>query len=40
MTKKRDLFTELTEGIDAPANQRTGKRTPRTHSFQESRPRK
>ena len=31
MTKKRDLFEELTEGFDALADQRTGKRTLRTH---------
>jgi putative transcriptional regulator len=34
MTKKRDLFTELTEGVDALANQRAGKRTLRTHAVQ------
>lgn len=32
MKKKRDLFTELTEGFDAFAEQRTGKRTLRTHT--------
>ena len=31
MTKKRDLFDELTEGFDAMADQRAGKRTLRTH---------
>jgi putative transcriptional regulator len=31
MTKKRDLFDELTEGFDALADQRAGKRTLRTH---------
>lgn len=31
MTKKRDLFDELTEGFDALAEQRAGKRTLRTH---------
>ena len=31
MTKKRGLFDELTEGFDALANQRVGKRTLRTH---------
>ena len=29
---KRDLFTELTEGMDALADARTGKRMLRTHS--------
>ncbi len=33
MTKKRDLFNELTEGFDALAEQRTGKRTLRTHTI-------
>ena len=33
MTKKRDLFNELTEGLDALAEQRTGKRTLRTHTI-------
>jgi putative transcriptional regulator len=32
MTKKRDLFKELTEGFDALSDQRTGKRTLRTHA--------
>jgi len=32
MTKKRDLFDELTEGFDALADQRAGKRTLRTHA--------
>jgi putative transcriptional regulator len=32
MTKKRDLFKELTEGFDALADQRAGKRTLRTHA--------
>lgn len=32
MKKKRDLFTELTEGFDALAEQRAGKRTLLTHS--------
>lgn len=32
MTRKRDLFAELTEGFDALEAQRTGKRTLRTHS--------
>jgi putative transcriptional regulator len=32
MTKKRDLFKELTEGIDALADHRAGKRTLRTHT--------
>ncbi len=32
MRKKRDLFDELTEGFDALADQRVGKRTVRTHS--------
>jgi putative transcriptional regulator len=31
MTKKRDLFAELTEGLGALAEQRAGKRTLRTH---------
>lgn len=30
--KKRDLFAELTEGFDALADLRAGKRTLRTHS--------
>lgn len=34
---KRDLFAELTEGFDALAESRTGKRTLRTHEV-ESRP--
>lgn len=32
MTKKRNLFDELTEGFDALAEQRVGKRTLRTHA--------
>jgi putative transcriptional regulator len=32
MTRKRDLFAELTEGFDALADQRAGKRTLRTHA--------
>ena len=32
MTKKRDLFDELTEGLDALADRRAGKRTRRTHA--------
>ena len=32
MKKKRDLFSELTEGIDSLGEQRTGKRTLRTHT--------
>lgn len=32
MKKKRDLFAELTEGLDALAEQRVGKRTLRTHT--------
>jgi len=31
MRKKRDLFAELTEGFDALADQRAGRRTLRTH---------
>lgn len=31
MTRKRDLFVELTEGLDALADRRQGKRTLRTH---------
>jgi putative transcriptional regulator len=31
MSKKRNLFAELVEGLDALADQRTGKRTLRTH---------
>ena len=31
MTKKRDLFDELTEGFKALSDQRAGKRTLRTH---------
>ena len=31
MAKKRDLFDELTEGLDALSDQRAGKRTLRTH---------
>lgn len=37
MTRKRDLFDELTEGFDALAAQRVGKRTLRTHAVK-SRP--
>jgi putative transcriptional regulator len=33
MSKKRDLFNELTEGFDALADQRAGKRTLRTHAM-------
>jgi len=33
MRKKRDLFDELTEGFDALAEHRAGKRTLRTHVF-------
>jgi len=33
MSKKRDLFAELVEGFDALAEQRTGKRTLRTHAI-------
>jgi len=33
MTKKRDLFNELVEGLDALAEQRVGKRTLRTHAM-------
>jgi putative transcriptional regulator len=32
MTEERDLFNELTEGFDALAEQRAGKRTLRTHA--------
>lgn len=32
MKKKRDLFAELSEGLDALTEQRTGKRTLRTHT--------
>ena len=32
MRKKRDLYAELTEGFDALAEQRAGKRTLRTHA--------
>ncbi len=32
MKKKRDLFAELTEGFDALAEERAGKRTLRTHT--------
>lgn len=31
MTRKRNLFAELTEGFDALADRRAGKRTLRTH---------
>lgn len=33
MKKKRDLFAEITEGFDALAEQRAGKRTLRTHTI-------
>jgi putative transcriptional regulator len=33
MTKKRNLFDELTEGFDALRDQRAGKRTLRTHAL-------
>ena len=33
-TSKRDLFSELTEGMDALADARRGKRTLRTHSME------
>ena len=33
MTKKRDLFNELVEGLDALAEQRVGKRTLRTQAM-------
>ena len=33
-SSKRDLFTELSEGIDALADARQGKRTLRTHSIE------
>lgn len=33
MRKKRDLFAELSEGFDALAAQRAGKRTLRTHTI-------
>ena len=32
MTKKREVFQELSEGFDALADQRAGKRTLRTHA--------
>jgi hypothetical protein len=32
MRKKRNLFNELMEGFEALADQRTGKRTVRTHA--------
>ena len=32
MKQKRDLFAELTEGFEALAGQRAGKRTLRTHT--------
>lgn len=34
MTRKRDLFAELTEGLDALADRRAGKRTLRTHEVE------
>jgi putative transcriptional regulator len=34
MRKKRNLFDELTEGFDALADQRAGKRTLRTHAVE------
>ncbi len=37
MSKKRDLFAELIEGVDALSDQRSGKRTLRTHTVA-SRP--
>ena len=33
-SRKRDLFSELTEGMDALADARQGKRTLRTHSME------
>jgi putative transcriptional regulator len=33
VSKKRNLFEELVEGIDALADERTGKRTLRTHAL-------
>ena len=33
-TGKRDLFAELSEGMDALADERRGKRTLRTHSME------
>jgi putative transcriptional regulator len=33
-SRKRDLFAELTEGIDALADARQGKRTLRTHAVE------
>ena len=33
-SRKRDLFAELTEGMDALADARQGKRTLRTHSME------
>lgn len=38
MTKKRDLFKELIEGFDALAEQRSGKRTLRTHAVKVKPP--
>lgn len=35
---KRDLFTELTEGLNALADSRTGKQTLRTHEVQSNSP--
>ena len=35
---KRDLFTELTEGMDALADARHGERTLRTHSMEFKSP--
>ncbi|HEY8084908.1 MAG TPA: hypothetical protein VIE69_04835 [Methylophilaceae bacterium] len=32
--KKRDMFSEITEGFEALANQRTGKLTLRTHEVE------
>jgi len=33
-TRKRDLFSELNEGLDALASERAGKRTLRTHAVE------
>jgi putative transcriptional regulator len=40
MKKKRDLFAELTEGFDALAAQRTGRRRLRMHLVRLKRARK
>lgn len=37
MRRKRDLFNELMEGLEALANQRAGKRTLRTHAVKSRR---